>query len=102
MNFEAVPLYNKIILRLETPKKVRKVTDKHVLQKQKESVGKIKSGAKKCTVCVSTKEALRKQNNRIKMTEHVYCRSTCLLQNVLRTSRLYGIEADGLKVNENI
>ena len=35
MNFEAIPLYNKIILGMETPKEVRNVTNKHVLQKQK-------------------------------------------------------------------
>ena len=35
------------------------------------------------------------------MTEHVCFRSTCLPQKVLRTSELYGIEAD-LTVNENI
>ena len=35
MNFEATPLYNKIILGPATPKEIRKVTNKHVLQKQK-------------------------------------------------------------------
>ena len=36
------------------------------------------------------------------MTEHICPRSTSLTQKILRTSGLYGIEADGLTVNENI
>jgi len=40
MDFEAIPLYNKIILGPATPKEVRKVTNKYVLQKQKIVLGK--------------------------------------------------------------
>ena len=43
MDFEAIPLYNKIILGLATPKEVRNVTNKHVLQKQKNVLGKSKA-----------------------------------------------------------
>ena len=35
MDFEAIPSYNKIILRSATSEEVRNVTNKHVLQKQK-------------------------------------------------------------------
>ena len=42
VNFEAIPLYNKIILRPATPEEVRNVTNKHVLQKQKICAWKIK------------------------------------------------------------
>ena len=49
MDFEAIPLYNKIILGPATPKEVRKVTNKHehMLRQQKNVAGKIKSGANK-------------------------------------------------------
>ena len=39
MDFEAIPLYNKIILGPATPKEVRNVTNKQVLQKQKNLLG---------------------------------------------------------------
>ena len=35
MDFEAIPLYSKNILRPATSEEVRNVTNKHVLQKQK-------------------------------------------------------------------
>ena len=47
MDFEAMPLYSKNILRPAAPQEVR---NKHVLQKQKKCVWKIKSGVIKCTV----------------------------------------------------
>ena len=47
MDFEAIPLYNKIILGSTTPEEVRNVTNKHVLQKQKKFAWEIKSGANK-------------------------------------------------------
>ena len=63
MDFETIPLYNKIMLGPATPKEVRDVTNKHVLQKQKKWVGKIKKGAnKKCTVRASIKRLLKKEN----------------------------------------
>ena len=40
MDLEAIPLYNKIILGLETLKEVRKVTNEYVLQKQKNVLGR--------------------------------------------------------------
>ena len=40
VDFEAIPLYNKIILEPATLKEVRKVTNKHVLQKQKNVLGR--------------------------------------------------------------
>ena len=43
MDFEAIPLYNKIILQSTTPKYVRNVTNKHMLQKQKNVLGKSKA-----------------------------------------------------------
>ena len=43
MNFEAILLYNKIILRSATPKNVRNVTNKHVLQKEKNVLGRLKA-----------------------------------------------------------
>ena len=42
MDFEAIPLYNKIILRSATPEEARNVTNKHVLQKQKNVLGRSK------------------------------------------------------------
>ena len=67
MDFGAVVLYNKIILGPATPEEIRNVTNKHVLQKQKNCAGKIKSSAnKKCTVRTSIKEAFKKENKRIR------------------------------------
>ena len=62
MDFEAIPLYNKIILGPATPKEVRNVTNKYVWQKQKKCAGKIKSGAnKKGTIRASVKEVFKKR-----------------------------------------
>ena len=89
MDFEAIPLYNKIILGPATPTKVRKVTNKHVLQKQKKCDGKIQSGAnKKGTVRVSIKEAFKKENKQIRPERTRLLQKT---QKILRTSGLYGI-----------
>ena len=64
MDFETIPLYNKIILGPATTGEVRNVTKKHVLQKQKKWAGKIKKGAnKKCTVRASIKGLLKKKIN---------------------------------------
>ena len=41
MDFETIPLYNKIILAPATSKEISIVTNKHVLQKQKKYAGKI-------------------------------------------------------------
>ena len=45
MDFEDIPLYDKIILGPATPEEIRDVTNKHVLQKQKKCAWEIKSGA---------------------------------------------------------
>ena len=42
MDFDAIPVYNKIILGPATPEEVRNVTNKHVLQKQKNVLGRSK------------------------------------------------------------
>ena len=60
MDFEAIPLYNKIILGPATPKEVRNVTNKHVLQKQKKCAGKIKAAPIK-KVRASIKEVFKKR-----------------------------------------
>ena len=66
MDFEAIRLYNKIILGPATPKEIQNVMNKHVLQKQKKCAWKIKSGAnKKGTVRASTR-GLKKENKRIR------------------------------------
>ena len=54
MDFEAIPLYDKIILGPAKPKEVRDVTNKHVLQKLKKCAGKIRSGANKNIRFVTT------------------------------------------------
>ena len=43
MDFEAILLYNKIILGSATPKGVRNITNKYVLQKQKNVLEKSKA-----------------------------------------------------------
>ena len=40
VDFEAIPLYNKIILGSATLKEVQKVTNEHVLEKQKNVLGR--------------------------------------------------------------
>ena len=50
MDFEAIPLYNKIILGPVTAKEVRNVTNKHVLQKQKNVLGISEAAPIKITV----------------------------------------------------
>ena len=62
MDFEAIPLYDKIVSGPVTSEEVRNVTNKHVSQKQKKFVGKIKSDAnKKCTVSASIKDGFKKR-----------------------------------------
>ena len=103
MDFEAISLYNKIILGPATPKEVRNVTNKQVLQKQKNVLGKSEATLiKNIRFVTAQKGGVKKKINEQEMTEHFCSRSTCLPQKVLRTSELYGIEADGLTVNENI
>ena len=41
VDFEAIPLYNKIILGPETSKEVQKVTNEHMLHKTEKCAGKI-------------------------------------------------------------
>ena len=43
MDFEAIPLYNEIILGPTTPKAVRNVTNKHVAETEKNVLGKSKA-----------------------------------------------------------
>ena len=57
MDFEAIPLYNKIILGPATPKKVHNVRNKHVLQKQKNVLGK-----SECMVRDKIKRGCQKRN----------------------------------------
>ena len=64
MDFEAIPLYNKIILGPATSEEVQNVTNKHVLQKQKKMyLEDQKRRHKKCTVHASTKGLLKKKIN---------------------------------------
>ena len=87
MDFEAMLLYNKIILGPVTPTYDERT---RVAETEKWALAPIKN------IRVVTGTVKKK------MTEHVCPRSTCLAQKVLRTSELCGIEADGLTVNENI
>ena len=66
MDFEAMPLYNKFILRSATSKEARNVMNKHVSQKQKKCAWKIKSGVTKCTVCDGIKGAVKKEYKRVR------------------------------------
>ena len=62
MNFEAIPLYSKNILRSATSEEAR---NKHVLQKQKKCVWKIKIGAiKMYGPCQDKRICLKKGNKR--------------------------------------
>ena len=63
MDFEAIPLCSKNILR---PGALEKVRNKHVLQKQKKSVWKIKSDVIKYTVRARIKGSVKKENKRIR------------------------------------
>ena len=93
MNFETIPLYNKIILGPVTPKEVLNVTNKHVLQKQKNMLGRVEAGP------IKNIRLLKKEINEQEMTEHFCSRSTCLPQKLLCTSELYEIRTDGLSLN---
>ena len=64
MDFETKPLYNKMIVGPATPKEVRNVTNKHVLQKQKKYAWEIKNGAVKMYgTCQNKKGLLKKKIN---------------------------------------
>ena len=63
MDFEAILLYNKNMLRSGTSEEVRNT---HVLQKRKKSVWRIKSGVIKCTVRARIKGSVKKENKRIR------------------------------------
>ena len=66
MDFEAIPLYSKNILRPATSEEVQNITNKHVLQKQKKCAWEIKSGAIKMYGACQHQEAVKKDNKRIK------------------------------------
>ena len=110
MIFEAILLYYKIILGPKTPKEVRNVTNKHVLQKHKECAGKIKSGAnKKGAVRASTKEALKKENKRIRphqtrlLRKYVpYTKGTSHFGILWNRNRWSVFELSAITVSENI
>ena len=60
MDFEEIPLYNKIISGPSTTKEVRKVTNKHVLQKQKNVLERSEAAPiKKYTVRDNIKRAVK-------------------------------------------
>ena len=75
MDFDAIPLYNKIILEPATPKEIRNVTNNHVLQKQKNVLGRSEAVPLKMYATCQHKKGLLKnkriRNDRIRLL-HMY------------------------------
>ena len=81
MDFEAIPLYNKIRLGPATLKEVRKVTNEHVLQKQKNVLGRSKAVSIKNIRFVTTKKGLLKKENKRTINDRTrFSRCACLTQ----------------------
>ena len=71
MDFEAIPLYSKNIFRSATSEEVR---NKHVLEKQKKRVWKIKSGVIKMYGTRQDKKVCSKKEIKEETTKHVCSR----------------------------
>ena len=72
MNFEAIPLYSKIILGPAKSEEVRNVTNKHVLQKQKKiCLENQKRHHKMYGTCQGKRVPLKNEIKELEMTKHV-------------------------------
>ena len=63
MDFETITLYNKIRLGPATPQEIRNVTNKHVLQKQKNVLGRSEAAPIKMYGTCQHKRGLKKKIN---------------------------------------